>query len=273
MPTTKESEVSHCNQCFSAMDLVERFDSGPNGNLSGKGKELGFHSICYNLYICPDCGAICKEDVWDNEGKLWVYDDNSTYNNRIALELQERIVKEMAIAHGNPARTVKSSSTIPQSVAQYADEQLNNEIAIRVSDREIGELLIASYISGFDLASKNSFLPTSMLMSPASKAPHVELLMRTLLNDGFEPSPHQKSTIRLMNREQARQIICIGFNRGIGFHRENRTLTTYPSKPIDTIKSELFKVAFEEVLSAGDPANMIIEDLDIVEKYTSKPKS
>jgi hypothetical protein len=26
----------------------------------------------YNLYACPDCGNICKENVWDNKGQTWI---------------------------------------------------------------------------------------------------------------------------------------------------------------------------------------------------------
>ena len=27
---------------------------------------------CYNLYACDNCGRICKEDVWSDEGLRWM---------------------------------------------------------------------------------------------------------------------------------------------------------------------------------------------------------
>jgi hypothetical protein len=32
----------------------------------------------YNVYLCENCGMIVKEDVWEDEGELWIKLDNST---------------------------------------------------------------------------------------------------------------------------------------------------------------------------------------------------
>lgn len=32
----------------------------------------------FNLYFCARCMTMCKENVWNNPGKLWIYCDNST---------------------------------------------------------------------------------------------------------------------------------------------------------------------------------------------------
>ena len=36
----------------------------------------------YNLYICGNCGAIHKEDVWNNEGVLIINVDNTITDKR-----------------------------------------------------------------------------------------------------------------------------------------------------------------------------------------------
>lgn len=68
-----------CRNCSNPLDLIDRFDTGSGGNVRGKAKDKKEHQdICFNLYICGNCGAICKENVWDNKGQLWVFEDNST---------------------------------------------------------------------------------------------------------------------------------------------------------------------------------------------------
>ena len=39
--------------------------------------------IAYNIYQCH-CGAICKENVWEFKGKLWIGRDN------VIMDMRER---------------------------------------------------------------------------------------------------------------------------------------------------------------------------------------
>ena len=46
------------------MSFVSVFDTGSSG-IDGK-------SFAYNLYQCDYCGMVCRENVWDNQGKVWI---------------------------------------------------------------------------------------------------------------------------------------------------------------------------------------------------------
>lgn len=68
-----------CRNCESTMGFSGVFDTGSIGNVKGRGRlsdELV--DIAFNLFLCPSCGAICKENLWDGRGLLWMYDDNTT---------------------------------------------------------------------------------------------------------------------------------------------------------------------------------------------------
>ncbi|MEE9393735.1 MAG: hypothetical protein V3W41_14625 [Planctomycetota bacterium] len=51
--------------CGSDMTLVIA-DDNPGGNWA------------FNVYHCGDCGMICKEDVWDHAGLLWIDTNGQT---------------------------------------------------------------------------------------------------------------------------------------------------------------------------------------------------
>lgn len=52
------------------MRFLGVFDTGSGSNHRGE-------SIAYNLYQCDDCGMLCRENVWDHAGILWI-DTNNT---------------------------------------------------------------------------------------------------------------------------------------------------------------------------------------------------
>ena len=52
-----------CRKCAGKMKGVCVWDNPDEGH-------------AYNLYQCQTCGAICKEDVWDDKGETWVLIDN-----------------------------------------------------------------------------------------------------------------------------------------------------------------------------------------------------
>lgn len=39
--------------------------------------ECGEQKHCWNLYACDGCGAVCRENVWDDKGEVWVFTGNS----------------------------------------------------------------------------------------------------------------------------------------------------------------------------------------------------
>lgn len=89
-----------CNHCNAEMDLVTAFDTASNGNELGKGaKKARFAHIHYNLYQCEECGSLCKECLWDNEGEFWLYDDNSTSYPAIRRWLVEVIDPIFDVEH------------------------------------------------------------------------------------------------------------------------------------------------------------------------------
>jgi hypothetical protein len=49
----------NCRECGQPMAVVATHDEGSGGQYA------------YNLHYC-DCGVICKQDVWDNKGELWI---------------------------------------------------------------------------------------------------------------------------------------------------------------------------------------------------------
>lgn len=48
------------------MNLVTVYDTGSSGP----------PNYAYNLYQCEKCGTLCKEDVWEGRGKIWIKNDN-----------------------------------------------------------------------------------------------------------------------------------------------------------------------------------------------------
>ena len=50
-----------CKQCGNEMKGLEVHDNPKTG-------------YAYNLYSCS-CGTICREDVWNNKGKLWILEN------------------------------------------------------------------------------------------------------------------------------------------------------------------------------------------------------
>jgi hypothetical protein len=51
-------------RCGKEMKWVEAWD---NAQSSPEGKDYAF-----NLYVCVDCGRVCKDSVWADPGKLWI---------------------------------------------------------------------------------------------------------------------------------------------------------------------------------------------------------
>lgn len=52
-----------CRNCHEQMDAATVFDNPET-------------DIAFNLYLCPACGWICKEDVWSGKGQLWIDTSN-----------------------------------------------------------------------------------------------------------------------------------------------------------------------------------------------------
>ena len=49
-----------CKDCKSKMKLVLVWDDA----------QMTDHA--FNLFACEKCGLLCKEDVWEDEGKRWI---------------------------------------------------------------------------------------------------------------------------------------------------------------------------------------------------------
>lgn len=65
-----------CNNCTEDMQSLGGFDTGSNGNKSGKGKnDEKYSDIAFNIHLCGGCGSICKENVWTDKGNTWIYDN------------------------------------------------------------------------------------------------------------------------------------------------------------------------------------------------------
>lgn len=56
-----------CKSCSNDMEFISCWDKPEYSDLL---------EYAFNLYICNECGTICKEDVWDNEGTLWITKKN-----------------------------------------------------------------------------------------------------------------------------------------------------------------------------------------------------
>lgn len=52
--------------CGEEMQSVKGFDTGSCNGHPGGG------DIAWNLYTCDDCGNVCRENVWDNKGIVWI---------------------------------------------------------------------------------------------------------------------------------------------------------------------------------------------------------
>lgn len=51
------------------MACIDGFDTCSSGHhVDGK-------NYAFNLYLCYRCGSICKDNVWDNPGQIWVLYD------------------------------------------------------------------------------------------------------------------------------------------------------------------------------------------------------
>ena len=59
----------YCASCGAAMELLHCEDTGT-------GVTMENYSIAYNLHICSECKAICRENVWDFASKVWVFANN-----------------------------------------------------------------------------------------------------------------------------------------------------------------------------------------------------
>ena len=54
-----------CTSCNNPMNFIFCWD-GPNENFA------------YNIYHCEKCFLICRENVWERRGVVWIFSDNST---------------------------------------------------------------------------------------------------------------------------------------------------------------------------------------------------
>ncbi len=63
-----EAKRYRCNHCSTVMNLETVYDSGTEGVIFLDAA----HDIAYNVYICPNCGMLLRESVWDFCGHLWI---------------------------------------------------------------------------------------------------------------------------------------------------------------------------------------------------------
>ena len=49
-----------CKECNKEMKLVYAWDDAQKTD----------HA--FNLYVCEDCGIVCKIDVWEDKGVRWI---------------------------------------------------------------------------------------------------------------------------------------------------------------------------------------------------------
>lgn len=54
-----------CEFCKNDMKFIHCTDDPNNG-------------YAYNLYVCPNCDSVCKDDVWENKGQYWLNNDSTT---------------------------------------------------------------------------------------------------------------------------------------------------------------------------------------------------
>ena len=58
-----------CDYRANEMQAVDCYDDPDEGH-------------AFNLYLCDECGMICKEDVWQDAGKIWIdIEGNVTKDN------------------------------------------------------------------------------------------------------------------------------------------------------------------------------------------------
>lgn len=54
--------MKECKFCEDVLNSISCHDN-PNSGFS------------YNLYQCDGCGSICRSDVWNDKGELWISED------------------------------------------------------------------------------------------------------------------------------------------------------------------------------------------------------
>jgi len=74
--STKVVTMKTCKYCMKPMDLVYCCDTGG-------ADPIPYGSIAYNIFICRtlDCMTICRVNVWDHPGTIWIKPDNTTEFN------------------------------------------------------------------------------------------------------------------------------------------------------------------------------------------------
>lgn len=61
-----------CASCGEAMKFIYCVDSG-------SGITVENYSLAYNLYVCERCFALCREQLWDFKGKVWLCADDTMF--------------------------------------------------------------------------------------------------------------------------------------------------------------------------------------------------
>ena len=94
-----------CTDCSENMKLIGCMDSPSQG-------------LAYNIFHCEPCMMICKANVWDHKGQLWIDKNDQTkgvYNSEMNDQLYEEIQEDLFM--GKPRTQFK-----PLTLVQFTDE-------------------------------------------------------------------------------------------------------------------------------------------------------